>query len=195
MSLKASLLVDLYVTFAKIGSVTFGGGVAMLPILERELIDKKKWMTSDEMLDYYAISQSTPGIIAVNVATFIGHKQAGTLGGIVATMGIVTPSLVIISLIAHFIGAINHIAWVRKGLMGINIGVAANLTYATINMSKKTVKNILGAFLFIAAFILIFFLKVSTIYVIFGAAAIGIVYALITGSLELKKQDKGLDHE
>src|SRR5574344_690300 len=173
MKERIKTLLDLFWTFCKIGSVTFGGGMAMVPILERELIDKKHWMTNDEMLDYYAISQSTPGIIAVNVATFIGYKQAGNIGGIIATFGVITPSLVIITLIANFIGAVNKIVWVQKALKGINVAVAANLTYARVSFAKRTVKNILGALLLSAGFISIFFFHISSIIVIFSAAGIG----------------------
>ena len=91
-------LLDLFLTFARVGGLTFGGGYAMLPILQREVVDKKKWATEEELADYYAVGQCTPGIIAVNVATFIGNTEAGILGGIFATLGVVFPSVVIISL-------------------------------------------------------------------------------------------------
>src|SRR5574344_2835159 len=152
---RAKLLLDLYWTFFKIGSITFGGGLAMLPILERELSEKRHWTTNEELLDYYAVGQSTPGIIAVNVSTFIGYKRAGFIGGIVATLGIILPSLVIITLFAAFIGSINKILWVKKALAGINIAVAANLTYGTVNFARRSVKNLLGAVLFLTAFFLI----------------------------------------
>ena len=94
---------DLFLTFARIGGLTFGGGYAMLPILQREVVEKRGWATENELSDYYAIGQCTPGIIAVNVATFIGNKRKGVLGGIIATFGVVFPSLVIITLIAAFL--------------------------------------------------------------------------------------------
>ncbi len=184
--MQINKLLDLYLTFCKIGAVTFGGGVAMIPILERELIDKRNWMSSEEMMDYYAISQSTPGIIAVNVATFIGYKQAGNLGGIVATAGVVTPSLIIISIIANFIGAVNTIPWVQKALKGINVAVAANLSYATYKMARRTVKNLLGLLLFIIGFAAIYFFHISSIIVIFSAAAVGIISSWASGTLRIK---------
>ena len=94
------ILIDLFLTFTKIGAVTFGGGYAMLPILQREIVENKKWGTEEELADYYAIGQCTPGVIAVNVATFIGRKIAGNLGGVIATIGVVFPSVVIISLLS-----------------------------------------------------------------------------------------------
>ena len=92
-------LLDLFLTFARIGGLTFGGGYAMLPILQREVVEKKKWTTEEELMDYYAIGQCTPGVIAVNTATFVGQGLAGPIGGIVATLGVVFPSLIIITVI------------------------------------------------------------------------------------------------
>ena len=192
---KLKILVDLYWTFCKIGSVTFGGGMAMLPILERELSDKRHWCTKDELLDYYAVGQSTPGIIAVNVSTFIGYKRAGFIGGIVATLGIILPSLVIITLFAAFIGSINKILWVKKALAGINIAVAANLTYGTVNFARRSVKNFLGAVLFLAAFFLIFFFNTSTILIIFTAASIGFAQHFIITKHSGKSDSSSLPQE
>ena len=101
--MKLKLLGTLFLTFAKIGVLTFGGGYAMLPILQRDVVETKHWATEEELMDYYAIGQCTPGIIAVNTATFIGSKRKGFLGGVVATLGMVFPSLVLISIIAAFI--------------------------------------------------------------------------------------------
>ncbi|QTQ16154.1 chromate transporter [Treponema parvum] len=168
-------LLELFWLFCKIGSVTFGGGIAMLPILERELVDKRHWIDSDELLDYYAIGQSTPGIIAVNVATFVGYKRAKFAGGVIATLGIITPCIVVITLLAAFIGSIDKIKWVKKALSGINVAVAANLTYGTFNIAKKSVKDAAGIFLFLVCFLAIFVLNISTVWVIFSAAGLGLV--------------------
>ncbi len=184
---KFRRLVNLYFVFFKIGITTFGGGIAMLPILERELIDKRKWTTKDEMLDYYAIAQTTPGVIAVNVSTFLGYKQEGAIGGIIATLGVVAPSIVIITLIAHFLGYLEQIVWFKKAFAGIDVAVAALLSQATISFARRSIKNFFGAILFIAAFILIFFFNVSTGWVIISAAVIGIVESFITGKDTAKK--------
>ena len=98
-----NLYADLFVTFARMGVMTFGGGYAMLPILQREVVQKKKWATDEEIMDYFAIGQCTPGIIAVNTATFIGYKERGIGGGIIATLGLVTPSVIVIIIIARFL--------------------------------------------------------------------------------------------
>ena len=121
------LLLQLFAVFFKIGGLTFGGGMAMLPILEAEVVDRKKWTSRERLADYYAISQITPGIIAVNVATFLGYNLAGVLGGIVATLGVVTPSIIIISFIAYFIESFSHVEWVQSALCGINVAVCCLL--------------------------------------------------------------------
>lgn len=178
---------DLFSVFFKIGLCTFGGGIAMLPILERELAEKRNWTTSDELLDYFAIGQSTPGIIAVNVATFIGYKRAGLIGGCVATFGMVFPSIIIITLIAKFISNFSEIEWVQKALKGINVAVAAILTSAVYKFSKKSVKNLFGFLLLVIAFLLIFVFNVGTAYVIFGSAILGVILASCRG--EFRKEE------
>ncbi|MCR5218681.1 chromate transporter [Treponema sp.] len=171
---------ELYITFFKIGSITFGGGLAMLPILERELVERKGWVSNEEILDYYAIGQSTPGIIAVNVATFVGHKLKGISGGIVATLGIISPSIIIITLIAEFISNFESILWVQKALKGINVAVAALLTYSVINLCKKTIKKWYSVIIFLASFASIYFFKCHTIAVILTAAAAGSIFYFVT---------------
>lgn len=180
-------LLQLFVVFFKIGLFTFGGGLAMLPLLERELITKRSWATSEELLDYYAIAQSTPGIIAVNVATFIGFKRKGILGGIVATIGMVTPSLIIITIIAEFISNFEDIVWVQKALAGINVAVAALLTYSTFKFAKKTIKTWWAFLLYALSFTAVYFLHVHTVIVILCAAVTGVAIALVSG--KLKKQN------
>lgn len=179
----------MFFTFCKIGSITFGGGLAMLPILEKELVDRKKWTTNEELLDYYAISQATPGIIAVNVSTFIGHKRMGVLGGIFATLGIVTPSLIIITLIAEFISNFEQIVWVQKALKGINVAVCALLTYSVFGLTKKTIKKWYSLLIYIAAFSSIYFLHVYSALVIIIAVVAGIIIGACNGTLSKKKDD------
>lgn len=171
---------ELYITFFKIGSITFGGGLAMLPILERELVEKKSWVTNEEILDYYAIGQSTPGIIAVNVATFVGFKKQGAAGGIAATLGMISPSIIIITIIAEFISSFESIVWVQKALKGINVAVASLLTYSVINLCKKTIKKWYSAIVFLAAFSSIYFFKCHTIAVILTAALAGTLFYFIS---------------
>ena len=118
-------LFDLFWTFAKIGSITFGGGYAMLPIIQREIVEKKKWATEEEVMDYYAVGQCTPGVIAVNTATFIGYKLRGIFGGIFATLGVVFPSLVIIMVIAAFLKNFAEFEIVKHAFGGIRVAVVA----------------------------------------------------------------------
>ncbi|MCR4823391.1 MAG: chromate transporter [Treponema sp.] len=184
MKEKLKILWELFSVFFKVGLCTFGGGIAMLPILERELAEKRGWTNSDELLDYFAIGQSTPGIIAVNVATFIGYKKAGIIGGCIATFGMVLPSIIIITIIAKFISNFSELEWVQKALKGINVAVAAILTSAVINFSKKSVKNIFGFCLLVISFVLIFIFNVGTVYIIFGSALLGIIIAACRGDFK-----------
>lgn len=189
---KLFQLWQLFFTFFKIGAVTFGGGLAMLPILERTLIDKLHWTTKEDLMDYYAIGQVTPGIIAVNVATFIGFNRQKILGGIVATGGVVTPSIIIITIIAYFLEAFSEIIWVQKALAGINVAVAALLTsilFKFIKNSVKSWKNILGIILVIFSFISLVVLKVPSPIVIILGALIGILSYVISNSKLLKKDE------
>ena len=162
-------ILDLFFAFFKIGAFTFGGGLAMMPMMQRELIQNRNWLTEDELIDYYAVGQSTPGIIAANVATFVGYKQFGVIGGIIATLGVVTPSLIIIMLLASLINSINEFPIVQKALKGINVAVAALLTQVIVNFSKKTIKKWQNAFFMIITFLLIFIFKIpSFVFILFG---------------------------
>ncbi|MBR4629438.1 MAG: chromate transporter [Treponema sp.] len=185
---------ELFSIFFKIGLCTFGGGIAMLPILERDLVENRRWASEGELLDYFAIGQATPGIIAVNVATFIGYKKARVIGGCVATFGMVCPSLIIITLIALFISNFADIWWVQKALTGINVAVAAILTSAVYKFAKKSVKDVFGFCLLVISFVAIFVFNVGTIWVIIGSALIGIILAGIRGDFSAVKKE-GEKHE
>lgn len=165
----------LFITFAKIGVMTFGGGMAMLPILQREVVEKKGWATEEEMADYYAIGQCTPGIIAVNTATFIGNKQKGTLGGIAATLGVVFPSLVIITLLAGVIEYYSALAWVKNAFAGIRVCVCVLIFNAVWKLGKTSVidKWTLGIFLLVLA--LSITLDCSPVVFVMIAALCGLV--------------------
>ena len=133
------IYLDLFFTFAKIGVMTFGGGYAMLPILQREVVDNKHWATEEELMDYFAIGQCTPGVIAVNTATFIGQRLKGIWGGIIATLGVVFPSVVIISLLAGVIEQFSHIGWVQNAFGGIRVCVCVLILNAVVKLLKKAV--------------------------------------------------------
>ena len=168
-------LFELFMIFFKMGSFTFGGGYAMLPIIQEEIVNKRNWATDEEILDYYAIGQSTPGIIAVNTATFIGYNRRGLIGGIVATLGIVSPSIVIITIIAIFFKNFQDYVLVQHALGGIRVVVAALILNAVIKMYKDSVKDWVGIVLFIVSFLLLVFLDITPIVVIIISAVIGII--------------------
>lgn len=156
----------------------------MLPIIEREVVNNKKWASYEELLDYYAVAQSTPGIIMVNVATFIGYKERGLIGGIVSTLGVVSPSLVIITLIASLIENFSSISYVQSALKGIAAGISAIMISSLIKFGKSSLKDILGVVLCIIGFIVAYFTNISIIYVVVFGIAVGIIrYKL----LEVKK--------
>lgn len=136
-----SILFDLFLTFARIGVCTFGGGYAMLPILQREVVEKKGWATDEELTDYFAVGQCTPGIIAVNTATFIGYKYRGVPGGVLATLGVVFPSLIIITAIAAFLSNFADIPVVQHALRGINAAVVALIASSVVKLGRSTLKN------------------------------------------------------
>ncbi|MEG1687525.1 MAG: chromate transporter [Angelakisella sp.] len=146
------LLFDLFLTFAKIGAVTFGGGYAMLSILQREICEKHGWATNEELMDYYAIGQCTPGIIAVNTATFVGNKVKGILGGIVATLGLVAPSVVIITIIAAFIGNFAALELVKNAFAGIRAAVCVLILSAVVKLWKSAIIDPITLAIFVAVF-------------------------------------------
>ena len=151
------LLADLFLTFAKVGIMTFGGGYAMLPILQREVVENKGWATEEELADYFAIGQCTPGIIAVNTATFIGKKHAGIPGGILASLGVVFPSLVIITLLASVITSVADLAVVQHAFAGIRVCVCVLIFNSVLKLGKSAVKDkptlLLAVLIAVAAFL------------------------------------------
>ena len=169
------ILPDLFLNFAKVGVMTFGGGMAMLPILQREIVEKKHWATEDELGDYYAIGQCTPGIIAVNTATFVGQKQAGVLGGIVATLGMVFPSLIIITVLAGLIATFSHLAWVQHAFAGIRVCVCVLIFNAVLKLLKSSVKDWPAAVIFVAVLAASLFTNLSPVLFVAAAALCGIV--------------------
>lgn len=165
---------DLFTAFARIGVLTFGGGVAMLPMLEKECIEKHQWATEDEMMDYFAVGQCTPGVIAVNTATFIGYKTRGTVGGIVATLGVVFPSFAIIVAMASVLKMFQDNVYVMKAFSGIRVAVCALMLSAVLRLAKKAVTNIPTAVVAVVSFALQVFLGVSPVYIAIGGIAIGL---------------------
>ena len=170
------VLFDLFRAFFTIGALTFGGGYAMLPMLEREIVSKHKWATSEELLNYFAIGQCTPGVIAVNTATFVGHKIQGVVGGIVATLGVVAPSIVIITIIALVLENFMDILWVQHAFAGIRVAVCALITASVVKLFKSNVKKNWHITLAVAAFVVVALLKLSPVYVVVGCAVLSFIF-------------------
>lgn len=169
-------LLDLYFTFFRIGAVTFGGGYAMLPILQREVVEKKHWATDEELMDYYAIGQCTPGIIAVNTATFIGRKYRGILGGILTTLGVVSPSLIIISIIAALIQNFAQLTWVQNALGGVRVCVCVFILNSVVKLLKSAVKDKAALGIYLVLFAAAVFCDFSPIYSVLVAGVLGLVF-------------------
>ena len=172
---------DLFLTFFKIGLFTFGGGYAMIPLIEKEAVDKKKWLSSEELLDVVAIAESTPGPIAINSATFIGKKVGGFLGALCATMGVVLPSFVIITIISYFLESFKEIRVVRYAFFGIRAGVLALIFKALISMFRQSTKNALAYILMVLSAAAVIFFDVNAIIVIAVCALTGIIYSVTRG--------------
>jgi len=168
--------ITLFLAFARVGVMTFGGGYAMIPILEREIVDKKGWASSEELMDYYAVGQCTPGVIAVNTATFIGQKLYGTLGGIVATLGVVFPSLVIICIIAGILANFTDIPAVQHAFAGIRVCVCVLIFNAVTKLWKKAVTDKVSLALCLLVFVLSVFLDLSPVLFVVLCAAAGIFF-------------------
>ena len=175
------LLLQMFLTFAKVGVMTFGGGYAMLPILQREVVENKGWATEEELMDYFAIGQCTPGVIAVNTATFIGQKLKGTFGAIFATLGVVFPSLVIISLLAGVIEAFSHLVWVQNAFGGIQVCVCVLIVNAVVKLYKKAIVDIPTFIIFLLVAVGSIFLPVSPVIFVLIAAVAGIILKAMGG--------------
>lgn len=170
-------LIDMFLTFARIGGLTFGGGYAMLPMLQKEVVEKKHWATEDELMDYYAVGQCTPGVIAVNTATFVGYRRRGIAGGIFATAGVVAPSLVIITLIAAFIRNFTELAAVKNAFAGIRVCVCVLIFNAVLKLLQKGAADVPTRVIFALVFGGAAFLDISPVAYIVLAGAAGIFLA------------------
>ena len=168
-------LIELFVVFAKMGCLTFGGGYAMLPLLQQEIVEKRHWATDEEIADYYAIGQCTPGVIAVNTSTFIGHKRKGVLGGIISTLGFVFPSFIIITIIAAFINNFSELTIVKNAFAGIKVCVCVLILNAVLKLLKTSVKDKVTAVIFVIVFALMLILDVSPVIFILISSLAGIL--------------------
>lgn len=172
-------LLELFWTFFKIGGFTFGGGHAMIPLIQKETVENKKWITDDDILEIIAIAESTPGPVAINSATFVGYRTAGFWGAVFATLGVVLPSFCIILAIAYLLDNFMEIKAVQYAFKGINAGVLALLFKALWNMYKKSPKSWAAYVVMGASFLLTAILKVNLFIVIVGCAVFGLITATI----------------
>lgn len=182
-------LIQLFLIFARVGGFTFGGGYAMLPMLQKEVVDNKGWATYEELLDYYAIGQCTPGIIAVNVATFVGYKTKGILGGIFATLGMITPSLIIVGIIAAFLHGFQDYEVVQWAFAGIRAAVVALILSAMWKIAKKSLVDIFAVIIFLVVAALSYFTDVSPVIFVITAGLCGLVLNL-SGIRKAKEEKK-----
>jgi len=173
--------INLFFLFFKIGLFTFGGGYAMLSLIENEIVDKKGWITKAELVNIFAIAESTPGPIAINTATFVGIKRLGIIGGIIATIGVTIPSFAIIVGVSYIINLVKDNTIVQNIFKGIRIGVIVLIFRAFITFYKSFKKNLFSIALLIAGFLLVFLTNISVIYIILGTLIIAsILVAIIT---------------
>ena len=179
----------LFFTFAKIGCFTFGGGYAMLPLLQREIVEKNSWAEEEELMDYFAIGQCTPGIIAVNTATFIGYKRKGIIGGIFATLGLIFPSLVIITIIAAFIRSFADLKVVGHAFNGIKAGVCALILDAVIKLIKKSVIDRYTLILFLLVFFISLLTGFSTIVLVVLSGLAGFIICRVKSKYNAGKEN------
>ena len=168
------ILLDLFLTFAKIGAFTFGGGYAMLSLMKEELVARKKWCTEEELLDYFALSQCTPGVIAVNCSTFVGRQIKGIIGGAFATVGVVAPSFLIIVLIASFLQNFAQYPLTQHIFGGIRVIVAVLVVNAVFNMGKSAIKDKICMALAAVSCLLSFVFRLSPIWFVVAGAIIGL---------------------
>ncbi len=172
-------ILPLFLTFLKIGAFTFGGGYAMIPLIQKEVVEKRKWISNQDILDIIAIAESTPGPIAINAATFIGYKRAHFLGALCTTIGVVLPSFVIIVTISFVLKQFESIKIIQYAFNGIRVGVLALIIQALISMYKQCPKNLFSYIVMVVVFISVAFLNLNIIIAIIGCAIFGIITSVI----------------
>ncbi|MCR5527366.1 MAG: chromate transporter [Lachnospiraceae bacterium] len=183
------MLIELFIAFVKVGATMFGGGYAMLPILQREIVGKRHWASDEELMDYYAIGQCTPGAIAVNTATFVGYKCAGIMGGIFSTIGVVFPSIVIITLIAAFLTNFAELPAVVHALNGVRAAVCVLILDSVIKLGKKSVKDSICLIIFLLILAASLFLKASPIWIVVAAGAAGCFLKPLSEKIYRKREE------
>ena len=191
MKKERSKALTLFLTFLKIGAFTFGGGYAMIPLIQREIVFRRGWITEDDVLEITVIAESTPGPIAVNTATFVGYQVAGFFGAAAATVGVVLPSFVIIAAISYVLRQFESLAAVRYAFFGIRAGVLALLVTALVSMARKLGRNVLNIIIALAAFVFTGIFGFDVIPVLIACAVVGLISSLVTAKKADKKTDGG----
>lgn len=179
MEKKQNTLTELFFAFAKISIMTFGGGYAMLPIMRREIIEKRKWMTDKQFMDFFALSQMTPGVIAVNAASLIGYRQSKAVGAIAATLGVVTPSVIFIYILSSGLSALMHSSLMISVFTALKIGVSVLIINAVIPFFKQGIFSAFGISIFIFALCGFMCLKISPVYIVILCGLAGIARGMI----------------
>ena len=179
MKINLKTLLSVFGVFFRIGAFTFGGGYAMIPLIQKEAVEKKKWITDDDILEIIAIAESTPGPIAINSATFVGYRVAGFLGALAGTLGVVLPSFVLILALSYVLQEFQELPVVQYAFTGIRAGVLALLLKALVNMYKKAPKGIIPYCIMAGAFILTAVFDLNVLYVIIACALSGLISSLI----------------
>ena len=180
-------LLPLFLTFLKIGAFTFGGGYAMIPLIQKEVTENHKWLSDEDILNIVAIAESTPGPIAINSATFVGYMTCGVLGSVLATLGVVLPAFLVISLISLLLQNVMDIQAVQYAFMGIRAGVLAPVVKALISMYKQCPKNLVAYVIAGIAFAVSLLTDISILYVIITCAVLGLITSLIMQKKEAAK--------
>lgn len=176
---KNNIYWNLFFCFFKLGLVTIGGGMAMIPIMEEKICEKYKWMTSEEILDCIAVSQSLPGVIAVNMATFVGYKKKGVVGAAVSTFGVILPSFVIIILVVSFLRSVEGNRYVQGALEGIKAAATGLIAFAAYKMGKQTLKNPFQWVTAASAFVLVAVAGINAVWVILAGILAGEIYSVV----------------
>ncbi|HHW31386.1 MAG TPA: chromate transporter [Clostridiaceae bacterium] len=188
-------LFKIFITFFRIGAFTFGGGYAMLPIMQREVIDRKNWIKEEELIDIYAVSQSLPGVIAINSSTFIGYKLAKKKGAVAATLGMIMPSFIIITIIAMLFKRLEDIPIVQAIFRGIRPTVVALISTAAIKIAKSAIKDKVALLIAVAAFITSIVFDIHVIFIIIAGAILGIVLCNLFPGLLNSNAKKGVKNK
>ena len=184
-----SILLDLFLTFARIGLFTFGGGYAMISLIDRSCVEKKRWISHDEMMDITVIAESTPGPIAINCATYVGYKQKGLVGAVAATVGIILPSFCIIFIISSFLDGFLEIAWIAHAFMGIKIAVGILILDAAVKMISKMPKKPLPLAIMGGAFCAMMLVNIFAVRV--SSITLMLIAGILSLSIFLAKRNAG----